>query len=314
MGKLSTPVVFGLGALTGAAAVLFGGNRARTVPRPKLTNNLEDDAQIFAERHAKSIDVVETLHASALDFLTSPMDRKGFEDNTIYLLAAACLHEFNEIMLLAVHMYGTGAVKLLRPLYERVVTLSYLSKNPCEVQQFIDYSDIHWNKLLEEAKRVFGDEVIPKILSREAADAISANYQKNRANFLQTDCKKCGTTRLQGSWTKKGTPELAGAVNNELRSLYYKAFLSPTLHIHTTFWGIVDQLKSSGDGEIAFNQRHEEESARDAIDIAHALMVQVLRVVNAHFKLGKDDVVKQRAEEWADAWRETAPPRYPPKA
>jgi hypothetical protein len=314
MGKFSTAIAFAFGAATGAAAVLFGANRSRTVPGPKLSNNLEDNVQIFAERHANSIAAVQTLHASALDFLTLPMDRKGPEDNTIYLLAAACLHEFNEIMLLATHMYGTGAVKLLRPLYERVVTLSYLAKNRGEVQQFIDYSDVHWNKLLEEAKRVFGAEVIPKILSQKAAEAIAANYEKNRARFLQTDCKKCGTTRLQGSWTKKGTPELAGDVNNELRSLYFKAFLSPTLHIHTTFWGIVDQLKSSAGGKIGFNQEHEEESARDAMDIAHALMVQVLDVVNAYFKLDKDSVVKQRAGEWAQAWRETAPRGYPPKA
>jgi Family of unknown function (DUF5677) len=313
MGKFSTAVAFGFGVATGAAAVLFGCKRSRTVPRPKLSNNLEGNLEIFAGRHAASVAAVQALHATALDFLTLPMDRKGPGDNTIYLLAAACLHEFNEIILLATHMYGTGAVKLLRPLYERVVTLSYLAKNPGEVQQFIDYSDVHWNKLLEEAKRVFGAEAIPKIVSRNAADAIAANYQKNRVRFLQTDCKKCGTTRLQGSWTKKGTPELAGDVNDELRSLYFKAFLSPTLHIHTTFWGIVDQLKPSGEGKVGFNQEHEEESARDAMDIAHALMVQVLDVVNAHFKLDKDSVVRQRAGEWAQAWRETAPPGYPPK-
>lgn len=311
MGKL---IAFALGAATGAAAVLFGGSRKTSVHPPKLINNLENDAEVFAERYANSIATVQRLHATALDFLTLEIDRKGSEDNTIYLLAAACLHEFNEIMLLAVHMYGTGAVKLLRPLYERVVTLSYLAKNPGEVEQFIDYSDVHWNKLLEEAKRVFGDEVVPKILSQQAVDAIATNYQKNRANFLQTDCKKCGSKRLQGSWTKMGTPELAGAGGDHLRRLYIKAFLSPTLHIHTTFWGIVDQLKPSADGKVEFNQAHEEESARDAMDIAHALMVQVLDVVNVYFRLDRDVVVKQCAEEWAQAWREAAPLGYPPKA
>jgi hypothetical protein len=240
------------------------------------------------------------------------MKREGSEDNTLYLLAAACLHEFNEVTLLAVHMYGTGALKLVRPLYERVVTLSYLAKNPGEVQQFIDYSDVHWNKLLEEAKRIFGDNVLPSILSKKEADTIAANYQKNRGNFQQTDCKKCGTTRLQGSWTKKSTPELAGDVSKELRSLYVKAFQAPTLHIHTTFWGIVDQLKPTPNGKVGFSQEHEQESAREAMDIGHTLMLQVLDVVNTYFKLGKDDVVKQRAAEWAQAWREGTPAGYLP--
>jgi hypothetical protein len=241
------------------------------------------------------------------------MKREGSVDNTLYLLAAACLHEFNEVMLLAVHMYGTGALKLIRPLYERVVTLSYLAKNPCEVQQFIDYSDIHWNKLLEESRRIFGDDVIPNILSKKEAELIAANYQKNRGNFQQTDCKKCGTTRLQGSWTKKATPELAGDVSKELRSLYVKAFQTPTLHVHTTFWGVVDQLKPTPQGNVGFNQEHEQESARNAMDMGHTLMLQVLDVVNSYFKLGKDEVVKQRAAEWAQSWREGAPTGNPSK-
>jgi hypothetical protein len=315
MGKAATAGAFALGALAGAAAVFVVGDRKRSPARPAmLINNLSNDAAIFASRYAKSLDAVEKLHATTLDFLRSPMKREGSEDNTIYLLAAACVREFNEVMLLAVHMYGTGAMKLVRPLYERVVTLSYLAKQPSEVQQFIDYSDIHWNKLLEEAKRIFGEDVIPNILSKKEANAIAANYQKNRCNFQQTDCRKCGTMRLQGSWTKKTAPELAGDVSKELRSLYVKAFQTPTLHIHTTFWGIVDQLKPTPDGKVGFNQEHELESARGAMDMGHTLMLQVLDVVNSYFKLGKDDVVKQRAAEWAQAWSEGAPAGYPPKS
>ena len=90
-----------------------------------LINNLEDDVQRFADRYGASLQRLERLHATTLDSLRSPVDRTGAESNTIYLLAAACLHEFNEVMLLAVHMYGIGALKLVRALYERVVTLSY---------------------------------------------------------------------------------------------------------------------------------------------------------------------------------------------
>lgn len=38
--------------------------------------------------------------------------------------------DFFDIQLLAVQGYGMGAVKLLRPLYERVVTALYLIKYP----------------------------------------------------------------------------------------------------------------------------------------------------------------------------------------
>ena len=75
----------------------------------------------------------------------------------------------------------------------------------------------------------------------------------------------------------------------------------------------MDQLKPTPEGEVGFNQDHEEESARDAMDIAHTLMLQVLDVVNGYFKLGKDDTLQQRAAEWAHAWREGAPEGYPRK-
>ena len=152
-------------------------------------------------------------------------------------------------------------------------------------------------------------------MSKKEADAIAANYQKNRGNFQQTDCKKCGTTRLQASLDEeKAVPELAGDVSKELQSLYVKAFQAPTLHIHTTFWGIVDQLRRTPNGTVGFNQEHEQESARNAMDIGHILMLQVLDVVNSYFeKLGKDDVVKQRAAEWEQAWREDTPDGYPPR-
>jgi hypothetical protein len=47
------------------------------------------------------------------------------------------------IVLLATHGYGIGAMKLLRPLYERVVSALYLMDHPDEVRDFADYADIH---------------------------------------------------------------------------------------------------------------------------------------------------------------------------
>jgi Family of unknown function (DUF5677) len=273
-----------------------------------LVYDFDEHARHFAKTFAKSLVAIENLHKALLECLAASRSIDQ-TDRTIYLLAATCLRDFNEIKLLATRELGTGAVKLVRALYERVVTLSYLAKYPGEIQQFIDYSDVHWHKLLVEAKEVYGDDesAMSKIVSKGEADIIKQNFEKAKPNFQQTDCKKCKTARLQGSWTKKGMPQLASGVSKEVRSLYFKAFLSPTFHIHTTFWGIVDQYTKSTDGKLVFNEAHEEETARDAMDIAHTLLLQVFDVVNAHFKLDKGELLKERAQDWLQSWRETAP-------
>ena len=46
------------------------------------------------------------------------------EENILWMLAASCLNEFEDIFLLAGNGRGLGATKLLRAFYERVVTFS----------------------------------------------------------------------------------------------------------------------------------------------------------------------------------------------
>jgi uncharacterized protein DUF5677 len=273
-----------------------------------LIYDLDEHARHFAKTFAKSLLAIEALHKALMDCL-SESKWDGQANRIVCLLAAACLREFNEIKLLATRELGTGAVKLIRTLYERVVTLSYLAKYPEEIRQFIDYSDVHWHKLLVEAKEVFGDDeqAMSRIASKGQIETIKDKFKTAKSNFQQSDCKKCKTTRLQGSWTKKSMPELSAGVSTEVRNLYFRAFLSPTLHIHTTFWGIVHQYTQDVEGKPVFNEAHQEESARDAMDIAHILLLQVFDVLNSYFNLGKDQLLKERTDDWLHSWKEAAP-------
>ena len=69
-----------------------------------------------------------------------------------FLLTGAAYTEFEEILVLALNGYGSGATKLLRALYERTETTQYLMSHPNKIQQFINYTDVHWQKLLREAE------------------------------------------------------------------------------------------------------------------------------------------------------------------
>ena len=112
--------------------------------------------------------------------------------------------------------YGSGGNKLLRSFFERVITLSYLAKHPDETPDFIDYTSVHWNKLLMDARECH-DAVS---LTPEEIGKIEAGYAAVRNRFLDAS-----TNRVRGSWTKKATPQLANDIDINLRKLYFNAFL-----------------------------------------------------------------------------------------
>src|SRR6185437_9268064 len=114
----------------------------------------EDEWLHFSDNHALLLDVLVKAHQNCLNLLkAAQLKAESSTDQTILAIGLACLKEFEEIVLLSGNGYGSGANKLLRALYERVITLSYLAKHRDKVQQFVDYSDVHWHKLLIEARQ-----------------------------------------------------------------------------------------------------------------------------------------------------------------
>lgn len=270
---------------------------------PILIDNLADDREAFALKYDKSLENIQILHATAVDFLNRPYDISEPIDKLIYFLSVACLREFNEILLLSSNRYGIGALKILRPMYERVVTLTYLHRHPDLIRRFIDYSQVHWHKMLKEARVAAGhDDVMPK----EQMVEIEERYQALKETYEQTACKKCKAKEIR-NWVKIGTPEMASEVGGEIRRLYFNAFLWPTFNIHTTFYALSRQLKATEDGKLAWDVMAEDDAVHLALNIAHALLIQVIDVLDVHFKLSEGELVKQRAVQWSESWSEGKP-------
>ena len=72
-------------------------------------------------------------------------------------LARLAIEDLSEVLLLARNSYGFGALKLLRALYEHVVTAVYLMKHPDEAQDFSDRADVDTHKLLTHFRERGGD-------------------------------------------------------------------------------------------------------------------------------------------------------------
>lgn len=206
--------------------------------------------------------------------------------NVLFLLVDACCREFEEILVLALNGYCSGATKLLRALYERTATTGYLMQHPEKIPQFQKYTAVHWHKLLTEADTAGISAGLPASRRQE----IEKNYESAKEEFTDIVCKKCKATGLQGSWTKKPIPTQAGELNEQLRQICFQAYLLPTFFLHTTDWGIAKQLEELPDGGRALHStKVEAEYGTRTIIYAATLMTHLADATSEYFKVGEGE-------------------------
>jgi len=258
----------------------------------------DDEWAFFAKTYEAVLRPITEAHDTLLAFLQR-VDPSGQQQTVLHMLGQCVLKEFEEILLLAGNGYGSGCLKLLRALYERVVTLGYLAQNPEKVQQFIDYSDVHWHKLIAEAQAVHSEAP----LAAERVQDIEARFDAVRENFTETLCKVCGTKKLQISWTKAPIHTQASKVHEMLRNILFNAYLRPTFFLHTTYFGITQLTQLTPEGKLGMMSRNIEHlAARDALALAHLLLLQAMDSLNTVFKLNESETLQVFTATWVESW------------
>jgi hypothetical protein len=255
----------------------------------------EEEWKYFAEEHEALLEALTGEHKACIELLKAvQMKRKSQEDTVILALGMACLKEFEEIILLCGNGYGSGANKILGAFFERVIALGYLAKHPDKIQQFIDYTNVHWQKLLIEAREKHEDVG----LSAEEIAHVEEEFANVKERYMVDACRKCGTHRLQGSWTKKPIPSMAEDLDGDMRKLYFNAFLRPTFLIHTTFFGVMAGAeKTEHERLLLFSQEKERLRAKETIDLAHILVIQAAITLNVFYNLEADSVLEGLGKE-----------------
>jgi hypothetical protein len=76
-------------------------------------------------------------------------------DAVVLELMSASLPDFDDILLLCSQDRLWGALKLLRSLFERTVTLKYLAKNKGEIDKFLKYDAVDWDAILSGIEKLF---------------------------------------------------------------------------------------------------------------------------------------------------------------
>ncbi len=179
-------------------------------------------------------------------------------------LVTASMPDLDDIMLLCCKDRHWGALKLLRSLFERTVTLKYLAQNREEVQAFLAFDAADWNAVLSGIEKRYGIKAKAETLTRFDAAAKDV-----RDKFRQEPCEKC-RMRKQTSWTPRSSLELAQKTG--LEYLHFEAFVLPSKFIHTTYFG------------TRHLSRESPTPMHNTLKATHALAVETILVHQRYFK------------------------------
>jgi hypothetical protein len=237
---------------------------------------------------------------------------QGDEPNKRILMTVvlSILQDYDEVMAMWALGLGDGAIKLVRPLYEKTLTFAYLARHTDEIQDFVDYSNVHWHKIIAEGAIASpeGENWIPPV----EREQIERKYAEVRERYRMTDCKKCKTTRAMPSWTKKSGPELANDTHPVFRRMHFNGFLAPTLAIHPTFATIATQCRVA-ENRIGVNHEVIQQDNETAFGVGIAMLFATIVTMDEFFGLGKNELVAQLAERFSAFEKEHpfAPPAAP---
>src|ERR1022692_736694 len=136
----------------------------------------------FNQRNDKFVtDCYPGLVKTAEKMLNRHVSIKTVGDDIIFLLGRTAFEDYCELWVLAGNGYGIGAYKILRGLYEKVVTLGYLVKHQSEIQRFCDYEIVQRKRLMNRVKE---DPHVRARFSKAAYEEIDKAHEAIKGQFL----------------------------------------------------------------------------------------------------------------------------------
>jgi hypothetical protein len=271
-----------------------------------------EEGEKFQQRHPLWAERFPNL-ARAIDMaFTRVQLMSAPEDKFVYLYGRMCAEDFMEILLVCGNGYGAAGMKLLRSMYEHAVTLRYLHEHPDEVAAFMDYHRVQQYKLMKPILQTFGEGAF----SPEMVADVERKFEEVKTNFMITDCKTCGTKRLNHTWNKLDFVSMAKKTGS-LGSLIVPGYFLPLRHAHSTFGGLSERLQITDD-RMEFQGESQTELADQALTVAHNCILNVLEVQNERFKIdGLSEQLQTCLTDFLQIWAPDseflAPPSSVPK-
>lgn len=252
--------------------------------------NFEKRNALFLERFPRLEEAFKFAFADTQ--LSEPIDK------IVFMFGRVCVEDFFELLLCCANGNGQAAQKLLRGLYERVVTLEYLHNNPAELEDFLDFHLVSQRKLKIACEATMGKDMF----SPEMAADIEQRYQEVKDKFMITACETCGTKRPNHTWSKLDFVAMANTTS--LGKLIVPGYYLPLRQAHATVASMLSRMVATNDDGISFEQTAQRKPADNALRVSHNIVLNVLRVENEHFKIqGLKEQYDLCLQDFVDIWQ-----------
>ncbi len=285
-------VVVGVFVLISGAAVAIWARRGRGTTKEGLTvakdGYIDVDGEeinigkteewaAFVRRNPEFMKRKGPLETALNQVLNRRFSTDNPADRVVFGFGYLIADEFMEVLVLAANGFGTGALRVTRLMFEQLVTASYISTNPNQVNPFVNYYWIQQKKLATAVEQSGGGSLIKP----EKLAEINDNYEKYKNDYLVTVCEKCKSTRLNHTWHKLDVVSMAKKVN--LGNLIVEGYLLPLRETHATIPSLMNRIEEGARGILFGAPR------RDLADVAmagaHGIVLYMLDLQRQHFEL-----------------------------
>jgi hypothetical protein len=224
-------------------------------------------------------------------------------DRVVLFLGRLCVEDFFEILLLVGNGYGDGALKILRGMYERVVTARYLDMHPDMTSQFLDFHWVQQHKVTNAIRRIYGEKALPS----ERVEEVESNYQRVKDGFQVELCEQCGRRGLGYTWSSLDFVSMAHATGSTGRLIALGYYL-PMRESHSTAGAILHRLQAEADGRVVFDGGPQWKEADAALSTAHNLLLNILDLHKEHFNLqGLEQPLAVCLADFGEVWKPSSP-------
>lgn len=237
----------------------------------------------YLERFPNLPQAFERLVSLSNKVFGRPANFKSRMEDVVFSLGHTCREDLLEVVFLAVNGYDSGAMKLVRGLYERALTVCYIAKNPDQAERFGRFAGIQEKKLLDAALKIVTEEVFDKQMGEEnTAAKIRERYEAVKPEFQVTVCKTCKRKSTSISWGID-IPSMVQKVGAPFDQVFLTGYAIPNLSVHAT---LASALNRTADEPESMS--HDDEVA---IFTAIVVFFSLLRVQNSVFELGLEEEI-----------------------
>ena len=255
----------------------------------------------FNERHKVFVDKFSNITAALEAAFNRVLENSAPVDPAIFYLGRLCVEDFNEILVLCANGYGFGASKLIRGMFERVLTGLFLHFHPEQTEDFLDFYWISQRKEINNLKTTFGETAVDAATVKQ----VEEKFQEVRKRFEVTACEKCKTKRINHSWNKLDIVAMAKEVQTQskvaMQRFVFEAYLRPLRYAHSTVASLLSRLKD--EENVTFDHEFQRVEADIALKAAHRLLVLTVMLQAIHFNL--EPLVEhwnKLVEDFAQIW------------